>query len=469
MSTRKVFCVILTLSVFLGLCHVATAKSVPIDAEMASQQVQEENDLKELKNQIRREKFDLILPQVMRKHKIDMWIYVMREVLPDGFGADLGSASGVFIFTDRGGDRIERAVLGRRWRGSDHKLVEECGAYDIIGEAVFRRELPGRPETEYDYRFKGIGEFVAERDPQRIGVNYKEKLGPPEAERTIDGISHTDYILLSKALGEKYARRMVSAEYLLMDYLARPVPSEIKMLTINRKIVDEGLKKDFAKIIPGVTKLGDIEDVSIMVPEKGVLTNRSNPDYVFQRGDLFTIGQGDHANSDWKQGNFFEIKQEYGYVLRDGETELPPILKKLWAEGLKIRKVLDDNIKVGRTAGETYEILNQKLAEVGIISNDRQQYYKDLDPEKTQVALDLHAIGKGPLVPRIGPLGPDWQRDMTLPVNHHFVIEFFMYMPLPHAKHEVSYLSLWFHDGAIVTERGVEYLTPPPTEIRLLK
>ena len=101
-----------------------------------SSQYMEEN------NQIRRERFDLVLPRIMRERGIDMWIHVMRDAIPDSFGAeDLGSTSGVFIFTDRGGERIERAILGRRWgatqreRGSsDYGLIDEMGAYDIIGD-----------------------------------------------------------------------------------------------------------------------------------------------------------------------------------------------------------------------------------------------------------------------------------------------------------------------------------------------
>ena len=129
---------------------IAVIFAVPV----ANAQVQEVDDFVELNNQIRREKFDIILPQVMRENNIDMWIHVMREYLPDTFGSeDLGSKSGVFIFTDSGGDRIERAVLGRRWKGSagghrrtlDHKLVEECGAYDIIGEAIYSDGTGRRP------------------------------------------------------------------------------------------------------------------------------------------------------------------------------------------------------------------------------------------------------------------------------------------------------------------------------------
>ncbi|MDE2977746.1 MAG: hypothetical protein OXU63_09530, partial [Acidobacteriota bacterium] len=81
---------------------------------------------------IRRDKFDLVLPEIMTERGVDMWIHVMRESIPDDFGIDeLGSASGVFAFTDRGGDRIERAILGRRWgatqRGwgeTDYRFVE---------------------------------------------------------------------------------------------------------------------------------------------------------------------------------------------------------------------------------------------------------------------------------------------------------------------------------------------------------
>ena len=165
MFIRQVFYVILSMCLFLNYSSSENVKSVSTDMVMTKAQAQAENDLKELNNQIRRDKYDLILPKVMREHNIDMWIHVMREAIPDRFGSeDLGSSSGVFIFTDRGGDRIERAVLGRRWEfgaysralQSDHKLVEECGAYDIIGEALKRSDPPGGPETEFDYRFDGF-------------------------------------------------------------------------------------------------------------------------------------------------------------------------------------------------------------------------------------------------------------------------------------------------------------------------
>ena len=87
-----------------------------LPAASVSAGAQAEEDLTEWNHRIRREKFDLVLPEIMRDNDVDMWIHVTREGVRDPFGAeDLGSTSGVFVFTDRGGDRIERAVLGRRW------------------------------------------------------------------------------------------------------------------------------------------------------------------------------------------------------------------------------------------------------------------------------------------------------------------------------------------------------------------
>ena len=267
-------------------------------------------------NQIRRDKFDLVLPQVMRERNIDMWIHVMRNAIPDPFGAEeLGSTSGVFVFTDRGGDRIERAILGRRWgatqrgRGeSDYGLVEDSGAYDIIGEAVRVQEPVGGPMTEYDYRFKGLGAFVTARDPERIAVNFKKDLGPwVTYQEAQDGLSHTDYLLLTDELGDDYAGRLISSEYVMMDYINRKVPSEIALLKRLRRQEVEDVKRAFDAIVPGVTKTRE-SDVTVFRRMSTGLSQRGRSsgweNSTVQRGDILaapSLGM-------------------YAYVLREGEA-----------------------------------------------------------------------------------------------------------------------------------------------------
>ena len=186
----------------------------------------------EMLNHIRREKFDLVLPLVMRERGVDMWIHVIRPWTWSGNeyrrleGLDLnyssidstdplryefGSNAAVLVFTDRGGDRIERVVFEGE--------VEDAGAFDIVnGQSKFinqenyeimdyvRANPDAVPDTEIGYRFMGLGDFVAERDPQKIAVNYAEELSLAEGSETYtlaltDGISYADHLQLTKALG----------------------------------------------------------------------------------------------------------------------------------------------------------------------------------------------------------------------------------------------------------------------------
>lgn len=448
---------------------------------------QEAAGLQAWNHRIRREKFDLVLPNVMRKHDVDMWIHVMRESVPDPFGAeDLGSTSGVFVFTDRGGDRVERAVLGRRWGDShaaetwrvtwDTRTVEESGAYDIIEEPVLVKQPPGGPETEYDYRFEGLRELVEARDPDRIAVNFILELGPyPTTTRARDGLSHTDYLLLAEELGEPYASRIVSSEMLIMEYVATPVPSEVELLREMRAAEVERVTTAFDEIVPGVTRNRDV----------GLTVFRRRGVGISQRGR--TPG---HENVVIEGGDIVAAVSQgmYAYVLREGETAPPPDIQALWETYRTIDQILAASVKAGLTGREIVANYTPLLEAEGLILRDDQihlftprndfaAYVAGLDPGKTHLNIDLHAMAKGArerkfenyFGPRIGSNGPEWMWDIPLPANHHFVLEYFIYMPWPSSEHEDQYLFWWDHEQALATADGVEYLSPPQEELYLIR
>ncbi len=158
---------------------------------------------------IQREKFDIVLPGAMRDNGIDMWIHVIRDGDPDALALDLGGTAGYFVFTDRGGDRIERAVLAGRGQG-----MYTSGAYDIFAWSDWDAWYPANESTE-------LRQFVQERDPERIAVNTSAWLA------AADGLSHSGYQRLVETLGRKYADRLVSSENLITDFRVRRVQSEI--------------------------------------------------------------------------------------------------------------------------------------------------------------------------------------------------------------------------------------------------
>jgi len=377
---------------------------------------------------IRQEKFRVILPEVMRDNKIDMWIYMKRGDDPLNF--ELGDNPGVFIFTDRGDDRIERAVLGGK---GDKQL------YDIF-----------RPESD-------LSQFVVVRDPKRIAVNYSKE------HPRFNTISNTDYTTLVKALGDKYAKRLVPADHLIADFLAGRVMPEISLFGRLSIESAEMIEKEFDKIEPGVTKLSELSGNVFLRDPDG--NEENNTDYVIQRGDLIGL---------LKSANMMDFSEHNGgiaYVLREGETNLPPEVQDIWKHALKCREIFQKNIKAGLTGGETLEILIRELEKAGYDYNPIDEYDRNADPEKTQVHIDFHAMGR--IISqedalRISPLGPDWIRNLKIPLYHTFTFEYMIHMPVPewgNGKH----LYICIHDGVIVTERGVEFPYPPLNKIRIIR
>ena len=88
----------------------------------------------------------------------------------------------------------------------------------------------------------------------------------------------------------------------------------------------------------------------------------------------------------------------HAYVLRDGETEPPPEIQRLYADYLKIEKILAETIKTGLTPREIIKNYTRKFEEAGIILRDNQlhmvipknnfhAYSAGFDPEKDTLTI----------------------------------------------------------------------------------
>ncbi len=422
----------------------------------------------ELLNQIRQEKFDKILPLAMRQNEVDMWIHVMREGNPDPLNIDLGGDFGYFIFTDRGGDRIERAVLG--WYVEDY---QQLGVYDLFGS---EDELVG---------------FVSDRDPQQIAVNMSDWIA------VADGLSYTGYKKLIENLGEKYSKRIVSAENIITDFRTRRVPLEItvysELCETTRQLLERALSNEV--ITPDETSLEDIgwwmEDQlldqgikstfhmatpMIINSEKAEKEEYRSSKYVIQRGDLMQYDYGiDHMN----MGTDFK---RVAYVLNEGESSVPEGIQFAWDQALGAREVIKANIKVGQTAGETLDKIGEALNEAGfeyihltldpmlgggpsLEPNENQEF-----PGKTEITVDCHCVGNtGNSEVATGPSIAGFRLDrahLVIKPNNLFAFEFIAYTPNPDWGGRKVRFNI--EDDAIVTEKGVEWLYPPNEKILLI-
>lgn len=421
---------------------------------------------------IRQEKLDLILPGAMKDNKVDMWIHVVESGKKDPLALDLGGwfefrvwePIGYHIFTDRGGDRIERIVLG----GEDPD-----GLYDMIGSG------------------QDLLKIVGERDPKVIAVNMSTKL--PIA----NGLSHTAYLSMTKALGKKYADRMVSAANVITDFRVRRVQAEITAFAnaceIQRQIMDMALRR----IKPGKTtreetgwwaqdRLWDVglppsyEAATLHLPYLPAVTrshvsDRSEtekPDYVFQRGDFIA----------WDMGigylNFGTDFKRNAYILKEVETDIPNGLKLAWIRVLEAKEIIRKTLKIGRTAGASLEAIVHALEAKGFVhtpSDDVSSQYRDLmnalgDSDKSGFTIDLHATGNtsvGDVTtgPSIAPFRKD-RANLVVQRNFIFAFEFVVNTWIPEWKERVS---VSYEDSSIVTERGIEALYPWHEKILIIR
>jgi len=262
-----------------------------------------------------------------------------------------------------------------------------------------------------------------------------------------------------------------------LDYTIRTVPSEIQLLKKMRKEEVERIKKIFDEVVPGVTPArgGGVtvfRRMSTGLSQRGRRAGWENS--VVQGGDILAA----------------VVEGMYAYVLREGESEPPPEINELWAEHKKVETILVETIKTGLTPREIMRNYKLKFEAAGFIvtedelhmvlpKNNFPVFSEGFDPEKIQLSLCCHGMVKGArtrktenyLAPNVGTFGNStWAWDIPLPPNHHFVLEYFFYMPSPTPnKDEDQYLLWWNHEAAIATENGVEYLSPPQKELYLIR
>jgi Xaa-Pro aminopeptidase len=406
----------------------------------------------EMQRQIRLDKFEQVLPQAMRAQNIDMWIVAVKENHHDPLWQDLGrgyvSGVGYYVFTDRGGDRIERAALG-----PSGYLVEESGAYDIFAPAAT------------------LAAFVKDRNPRRIGVNMSDEIGPA------DGLSHTMYQHLVKTLGDPYASRLVSAERLVSEFRSRRVASEIvafgEAAGIAIQLAERALSNEV--ITTGKTTLEDVAwwlqdrllerglgsefdmpSVYVTGPEGIVATSSAR---IIQPGDVMMIDWGVQLM------NFGTDVKRVAYVLKPGELVPPRSIQAAFDKAIAVRDVLKKAIKPGVRADATMKTMDDALraAGYGVIEFNRPG-----SDDRTDVVYGFHPVGN--TGHDIGPSLTTWQplqRTFELYRQHIFSFEYFAYTPI--AEWGGKKLRIPIEDDAILMEHGIQFLHPANHRLLVVK
>ena len=410
---------------------------------------------------IRREKFEISLPHEMRNNGADMWIHHIKNGSNDPLSIDLGADMGYFVFTDKG-DRIEKALFGCTLAD-----LTEDEVYDIYGD------------------LSDFAAYVKKANPKRIAIN-RSKLLPH-----CDTLSANDMDELKNLLGEEICKRFISSEYVISEFRARRVKSEIVLVGSLCEIQREVMEKSLMSIIPGRTTRRDVVLTAMgLCMERGIVPRKLNynppyasysespesetesMDYIYQPGDFLVWDTG--FNSVVNYGTDFK---RHAYLLKPGEDKVPAGLQRAWDAAKTVRGILKKTIRSGYTAAQTLEHIKNAIESAGYVYTP----YTDTDLDSQIIAslgssdkfgfsIDSHCIGNSGNSevaegPSIAPFRP-YRGNIMIYEDNLISFEFQITAYIPEWKKRIN---LNLEENAVITKNGVETLFPMSRRIITIK
>ena len=294
-------------------------------------------------------RLDTLVPALMRREGIDLWIVSAREYDEDPVLETTLPATWLrarrrttLVFHDLGATRgVERFAIAR---------------YDVGGL------FPGawNPSEEPD-QWKRLASLVAERDPDKIALDTSRDFA------LADGLSATELERLKAALPERLRGRIVSAEKLAIGWLETRSAEELALYPSIVALAHRIIAAGFAAVQPGATTTEDLEwwyrqriqelaldtwfHPSVDVQRAGA--DDSSVQFAHKSGAQ-AIQPGDLVHLDFGI-TYLRLNtdtQQLAYVLRPGESAPPAGLVNALTIGNRLQDLLIAEFKSERSGNE---------------------------------------------------------------------------------------------------------------------
>jgi len=187
-------------------------------------------------------------------------------------------------------------------------------------------------------------------------------------------------------------------------------------------------------------------------------------DRVIQRGDLVMWDMGIKI-----LGGYSTDIERSAYVVREGETDLPEILKDVMRHAVKVRNACRKIVKPGRTGLETLHLMWSKMEEMGYEIQEIEDNVTD--SPNIEVCIGWHGVGES----GGHGCGPTIWTDKEQPYSSKLVLkptnlmafEMFIYYPIPEWGGKKMRFDI--EDNVIITEHGVELFVPAQDKITIIQ
>ena len=322
-----------------------------------------------------KKRLDTVLPALMRKHGIDLWVVPMREynedpvfpsiTAPETFAARRRT---IYVFVDTcfnsgaapAAACVKRIALGGTSQGGvfEARRSTKAAAGSIPSTALGAGGQRQQAELWGDEQWQILKSVIEEYKPRVIGINRSTVFA------FSDGLSSGELRGMSAALGETWTSKFKDAEGLPLELIASRLPEEEIFFRKMQELVWSMTQTMFSEkaITPGTTKTSDLVwwwrqrvndqglgtwfQPSVEVQRKGVTDDQLGEDPVIQRGDLL------HCDVGITVARLNTDTQHDAYVLLPGETDAPAGIRRAFAHANALQDIVMDEIRPGRTGNE---------------------------------------------------------------------------------------------------------------------
>lgn len=407
-------------------------------------------------NHILDDRLQNLLPTLMRREGIDMWILISREYNEDPILKTMLPANWL---------SARRRTILVLFDPGEGKPIERLAVARYAVDSLFRKSWDKEQQPN---QWDSLVKLIKQKKPNKVAVNKSQHFA------LADGITATEYSEFITALTKQSNTHVVSSEKLAIAWLETRSELEMQvypdLIALGHQVIAEAFSNQV--VTPGKTTT---DDVVWWLREKVLdlrLQTWFHPTVSLQRSSLekfdhlkaFSerpkaqiIMPGDLLHMDFGLTylRLHSDQQQHAYVLKSNEKDAPAYLKKALANANRLQDIFTNNFKQGETGNQVLKLSRQQAIKEGI----KPSIYTH------PIGYHGHAVGTT-LGMWDSQGGVPVQGDYPLHYNTAYSIELNAATFIPQWQKEIR---IMLEEEAYFDQSGVKYLDGRQTKFHLIK
>lgn len=396
-------------------------------------------------------RLDNIIPDLLKREGMDMWIVMCREISEDPIYFTLvpepelsARRLAILIFHDTGtNEGVVRLAVGQMGAG-------------------YRNIWTDRTKSQMDV----LADYIKDHTPKKIGINVSN------TNRSADGLTASLRDRLQAAIGPEFSKRLVSSENVAVGWIETRSPGELEMYRHICGVAHDLIREFFssAAVIPDVTTLEDMswwiwqrmEEIGLEPWFEPYITIQRHPKMaekykdkpnVIHRGDLL------HCDIGLKYMRLCTDMQWHAYVLNEGEKDVPAGLQTALDNAVKLAEIYMGEYREGLNGHQVAANTMAKSEKAGL----RTSLYSHpigFFGHSAGTSIDTRPVKSAPEeMPKV--------MDYPLHLNTCYAIEFGVTTAVP--EWEGKDVTISYEETAAFTKDGCRFVDGNQTKMILIR